>query len=417
MKTIRRAAALWLALLALSACGSDTPLTPDESTAAPQTTPAPAEPSNAPTETTVPPPMETTAPPPETTTPAPTTTIPPISASGKISSETGSNLEIHLEWAVIGQTDRAVTVRAEAYITHYEIWVSARHGGKLIIGNSSQSFSTEAITYDGKKKQTVTLTTATVDIPLDANGTAAVDISVSWPFIGTYSGIKIDNLTCGGKIYIGRQPEPETTAAPTTTAAPLTTTTAPLETTAAPTSAALPLVEQGDALTYSAALFVERNAAHFGSVSLVRSTAELARLLALHPTECQNSTCAAVTAACAAYDDAFFAQKALLFVPQGSRNTGSTPVETFAVRADAGTLYVHIRDIAASRTAAQLEATRFYLQVIEIPADSLSGRTINVVQHGAYYTDTGRYELDLLRDEGQKTSPTIRAYQPAAITP
>ena len=159
------------------------------------------------------------------------------------------------------------------------------------------------------------------------------------------------------------------------------------------------------------------SAAHFGSVSLVRNSAELARLLAVHPADCKNAACAAITAACAAYDDAFFAQKVLLFVPQGSRNAGAVPVETFAVRTDAGSISLHIRDNVTSRTAAPLEATRFYLQIIEIPADSLTGRTVNIVQHGAYYTDLGRYELDLQREAGVSTAPTIRAYQPAAITP
>lgn len=414
--SLRRVGALVLTLLALTACGP-AESGPDDGTGTgdkpAQTTPAPVDPATTPGGTTALAPAVTTAPPAETTVPAPVTTAAPITASGKFSSETGSNLEIHLEWSVIGQTDTAVTVRAEAYITHYEIWVSARHGGKLTIGKSSQNFSTEAITYDGKGKQTVTLTTATVDVPLGADGTATVDISVSWPFIGTYSGIKIDNLTCGGTIHIGQQSkpaaQPETTAAPVTTAAP--------ETTAAPAPVETPITEQGEPLLFKSTVFVDRNASHFGSVTLVRSTAELSRLLEAHPADCKNAVCAAITAACAAYDDAFFAGKALLLVPQGSRYSTASPVEVFDVRADAGALYVHIRDIVPSRTTEQLLSTRFYLQTVEIPGDSLAGRTINVVQHGAYYTDSGKYERDYLRDEGTVTAPTTRSYQPAAITP
>lgn len=415
--SLRRVCMLALTLLLLVGCGPAAP-GPDDGSGIPdvhpQTTSAPAV-TAAPTTTVSAP--GTTAAPAETTIPAPVTTAAPITASGKFSSETGSNLEIHLEWSVIGNTDKAVTVRAEAYITHYEIWVSARHGGKLIIGNSSQSFSTEAITYDGKKKQTVTLTSATVDIPLGADGTATVDISVSWPFIGTYSGIKIDNLTCGGTVRIGQPgtPAPTTTATPATTAAPAATT-AP-ETTAAPATVETPLTELGEPVSIKSAVFVDRNASHFGSVTLIRNKTELARLLDAHPADCKNAACTAITAALSVYDDTYFAGKVLLLVPQGSRYPTATPVEIFAVRGDAGALYVHIRDIAASRTAEQLLSTRFYLQTVEIPADALTGRTINVVQHGAYYTDTGRYERDFLRDEGIVTAPTIRAYQPAAITP
>ncbi len=390
---VKHLAALLLATLLLCACGPDTPAVDDGTTAAPTTTAAP--------ETTTAPAAETTQPSPETTTPQPETTAPqttpatPVTGSGKFSSNTGSNLEIHLDWAVIGSTANAVTLRVEATITHYEIWVSARHGGKLTVGNTSQTFSTEAIDHNERKKMTVTLTTATVDIPLEADGTATVELAVSWPFIGTYSGIEINNLTCGGTIHIGR----DAIAKPAETTAKPVETTKPAETTA----------PADDALLFNAERFVGRNAAHFSSVTLLRSTADRDALLAAHDAACTNAACTALVASLKSRDDAYFAANAILLVPQGNRMTGDAPLETFSVKADAGAVYVHIRDLAATKTAEPLTATRFFVQAIGIPADAIGARTINVVQHGTYYLDTKTY------DEG--ASLVTRAYAPDRIKP
>ena len=406
-----RVLCLVLTLLCLAGCGKDTidPVGGTTDGTDTPATPGPAVTTEAP---------ETTAAPATTAAPEPATTAAParpaIEASGKFSSETGSNLEIHIDWSVIASTDTTATIRAEAYLTHYSIWVSARNNGTLKIGNSSQTFSTEAITYDGKAKQTQPLAIATVDVPLGDDGTATVEISVSWPFWGSYSGIKIDHLTCGGTVTVGGTPAPETTATPATTAVPATT--AAPETTAANAAENAPITELGSSILYRADLFLDRSPAHFNSVTLVRSTAELTRLLGAHPA-CTDATCAAIVARLSACDDTYFAEHALLLIPMGNRCTTAAPVEIFDIRIDDGAIYVHIRDISPARDSAQNSATRFYLLAAEIPAAAPAERTICVVQHGLYYTDSGRYERDFLRDEGTDTPPTVRAYQIAAITP
>lgn len=407
-----RVLCLVLTLLCLAGCGKDT-IDPVEGNTDGTDTPATPGPA-----VTTAAPAATAPPAPQTTAPAPATTTmpsrPAIEASGKFSSETGSNLEIHIDWAVISSTDTTATIRAEAYLTHYSIWVSARNNGTLKIGNSSQTFSTEAITYDGKAKQTQPLATATVDVPLQEDGTATVEISVSWPFWGSYSGIKIDHLTCGGKVTVGGTPVPETTAAPATTAAPVTTATPE---TAAPNTAENTLVtELGSSIRYRTDLFLDRSPAHFNSVTLVRSNAELTRLLEAHPT-CTDATCTAIVNQLSTCDDAYFREHALLLIPMGNRCTTASPVEIFDIRTDDGTMYVHIRDISPSRNSTQNAATRFYLLAARIPVDAPAERTVCVVQHGLYYTDSGRYERDFMRDEGNDTPPTVRAYQIAAITP
>ncbi len=410
----RRLCALLLALLALTACMPEQGTEKEtESSTSPITTEAPADPVTVSPETTAVP-LPVTTPEPETTRPVPETTAPkPVIASGKISSNTGSNLEIHVEWSVIGQTDKAVTLRAEAYITCYTIWVSARSGGKLKIGNSSQSFSTDAIIYEGKGKQTYPLASSTVDIPLGANGTAEVEISASWPFIGSYSGIRIDYLTCSDTVIVGRPIAPETTAPVTT---PPETTAAPTETTAPPVE--IPSVrEEGDAILYHSRVFLDRDLRHWSSVALVMSTESLARLVETHPSDCHNPTCEAILGALRGYDEAFFADNTLLLVPQGNLYPTAAPVEIFDMRCDALALHVHIRDIAASRKTEVLSSTRFYLQIAEIPAESVGARMINIIQHGTFYTDSGKYERDYLREEGKESAPTVRTYQPAAITP
>lgn len=401
-----RLAALLLSTLLLSACGQEKPPVADDittdgpgTTDAPIVTVAPTTDPVAPT-TTAP---ETTAPPAETTAPPQTAPAAPITGSGRFSSETGSNLEIHLDWAVIGSTADTATLRVDATVTHYEIWVSARQGGKLTVGNTSQTFATEAIEHNERKKMTVPLTSATVDIPLGADGTADVELFVSWPFIGTYSGVKIDNLTCGGTVHLSRdavsaQPT-ETTAKPVTTAKPAETTAKPAETTA----------PADNALLFSAERFIGRNAAHFGAVTLLRSTTDRDAVIAAHDVGCTNAACAALVASLKARDAAFFAANAILLVPQGNRMAGDAPLEVFSVEDDAGAVYLHIRDLAASKTATPLTATRFCVQAISIPADAIGTRTINVVQHGTYYLDTKTY--------ADPAAVVTRAYAPDRIKP
>lgn len=410
---IRRLGALALALLLLTGCQprEEQPSPGTEESGADRTgTSAPTDSSAAPTPQTTASPVDTTTATPDVTTapvtpPRPATTA----ASGELSSETGSNLEIHLTWMVIAETDTTVTIRAEAYLTCYAIWVSARHGGVLKIGNSSQNFSTEAITYEGNAKQTYPLATSTVDVPLGADGTATVELSVSWPFLGSYSGVKIDYLSCSGKITVGREHTEEATSASVTSPAP--------ETTAVPAEVETPVTELGSPILFKSSVYVDRVSSHWSGVTLIQSTAETRRLLDNHPEDCTNSTCAAIAQALESYDDTFFAGKALLLVPQGNFYATTSPVEIFDIRTDDGSMYVHIRDIAASRTTEQLLSTRFYLQIAEIPTDALAGRTICIVQHGVYYTDTGKYERDYLLEAGTVTEPTIRAYAPAAIAP
>lgn len=414
------AALLLVPVLLFAACTPQDPVdpSPDESTQPGVTTVSPGEQTIVPPPDTVAPPD--TVPPVPDTTPAPTTTAPipaettapPVAgpdAKGSFSSDTGSNLDAHLDWSVLAINGNTVTIRAEAYITCYSISVSARQGGVLKIGNASQNFSTEAILYDQNVKHTVPLATAIVDVPLSTSGATAIDVSVSWPFIGTYSGVKIDRLTCEGTITLGTA-APETTAPPETTRAP--------ETTAAPEPPEQPdITTQGQPLIYRAALFTDRPATHFATVTLVRSTAERDRLLAAHPADCTDTVCQTIRAALEGCGEDFFAEKLLLLVPQGSLYPAAVPVETFDVRADDGAVFVHIRDVAESRNAAQLSAPRFHLQIAELPADTVTGRSICLVQHAAYYTDSGKYEYDYLRDEGISVSPTVRAYLPDAITP
>ncbi|MBQ2767835.1 MAG: hypothetical protein IJF49_07145 [Clostridia bacterium] len=405
-----RLLALTLTLLSLAACGRDkTP--PDQGQTPDNTTPMSAETTASPAiQTTLPPAAETTtAPMPETT--AAPSVHPEPAASGSFSSDTGSNLEVHIDWSVISSDEKTVTLRAEAYITHYSIWVSARNNGTLKIGNSSQTFSTEAITYEGSAKQTKTLASATVDIPLAEDGTATVEISVSWPFWGSYSGIKIDHLTCGGEITVGKAKTPaQTTQMPETTIAP--------ETTAAPVPADEPasITELGTPVLYRSRLFLDRTAAHFSSVTLVSSVSELSRLLGAH-SDCTSTVCEEIENSLASYDDTYFREHALLLIPMGNQYSTAAPIEIFDIRSDDGALYVHIRDIAPTRGAEPKPTTRFYLLIAEIPADAIENRTICIAQHGVYYTDTGRYERDYLRDEGISSAPVVRAYQAAAITP
>ncbi len=175
--------------------GKDTPtppatqdvLPPSTGTPAPPETPSPtpsptAEPSSEPT------PEPTPAPTPE----------PVLDADGSFGSDTGSGLEIVVDWTVEGaaQGDSTLTIKlsAESYsLFCREIW----HGASLTIAGNTYTFDTDAIEYEGPGFGSNELGTLSVTLPA---GTLPGTATVVWRFQGSYGGETLDEISAVGEI-------------------------------------------------------------------------------------------------------------------------------------------------------------------------------------------------------------------------
>lgn len=93
-----------------------------------------------------------------------------------------------------------------------------------------------------------------------------------------YSGVKIDYLSCSGKITVGREHTEEATSASVTSPAP--------ETTAVPAEVETPVTELGSPILFKSSVYVDRVSSHWSGVTLIQSTAETRRLLDNHPEDC-----------------------------------------------------------------------------------------------------------------------------------
>ncbi|MBQ8397872.1 MAG: hypothetical protein IJX53_06725 [Clostridia bacterium] len=125
-----------------------------------------------------------------------TTTVFAVTEHGWFRSDTGTGLNLVLDWDVVrpagGET---VEVSVAVALQHYALHVGARTV-TLAIGGETQAADTPAIhTDDNSALQTTTLIGDTAAIPRKAGETVEVPIRASWVFNGVYAGKEIAALT------------------------------------------------------------------------------------------------------------------------------------------------------------------------------------------------------------------------------
>lgn len=169
--------------------------------APPRDTPAPDVPqptAEAPIETRAP--LETpevTAPPEPTAapTPAPTPTPAPADAEGSFRSDTGTALNLKVDWKTY-TTGGQRKLQADVYIVSYSIFTSYQWKSiTLTVGDKAWSADCSGFSYEGKDQISTKAATFTVDAP-----PAGTPISVEWYYGGSYSGKDLDTITASGVI-------------------------------------------------------------------------------------------------------------------------------------------------------------------------------------------------------------------------
>ena len=211
-----------LEVLLLTRCGSD-----DKKPEAPVMTPSPTAVLSAPEPVvTVPPTPEIIMTPPPTlppvtqapSTPAPTpaptpdptpkptatpapTALPSYGTylnSGSFSSDTGTKLNMHIEWTAYDDGNGNAVIAVTGSVSSYSLYLASIYDGATItLGDYSTTSTTRAINQDdsaGLSTNPIFLTT--LKVPLGTSG----DMTVSWRYGGTYSGISLPTIDASGYV-------------------------------------------------------------------------------------------------------------------------------------------------------------------------------------------------------------------------
>lgn len=128
----------------------------------------------------------------------------PIEMGGSFRSDSGAKLDLVVDWdltAEAGADTARLTVSVS--LSSYSLQVSARPNlCKLTVGETTETFSTPAITIDENKLTLTPLHTAAFDIPLTGVPTTFT-IRAEFPFNGTYGGKTVGRLTAVGTLTVG----------------------------------------------------------------------------------------------------------------------------------------------------------------------------------------------------------------------
>lgn len=135
--------------------------------------------------------------------PPETTTLPaPISSEGSFKMDTGTSLGFMVDWSLDRFEDGFAYIDVKVSLNTYELHVSQRKNlGVINFGEESIRFSTDRISYDGKKPTEIVLTFVQVAIPADGS-LAVAYLEGKWFFNGNYANVEYDWLSAGGYICV-----------------------------------------------------------------------------------------------------------------------------------------------------------------------------------------------------------------------
>lgn len=149
---------------------------------------------------------DTTSTPEPSLTPKPTATPKPeartLDKTGSISSETGANINMRVDWHITSANSKELTLDVEVYIVSYAI-NAGQHNGSIRLYGKEYTFVSDPIRIDDNSKKHETLIyDATVTIPAEIGETVAVPIWAKWDFDGVYGGKQIGRITAEAALTI-----------------------------------------------------------------------------------------------------------------------------------------------------------------------------------------------------------------------
>ena len=128
-----------------------------------------------------------------------------VLGSGSFRSNTGTSLNIHTDWVAVVSGESTVKVTVSAYVDHYSLFTSASPD-VLGLGLDGQyaSLSSPLIEYDGNVQKSTFINSQEFTVNLAGGQTRNLTLEASWLYRGTYGGVSIDVIECGGTITLSR---------------------------------------------------------------------------------------------------------------------------------------------------------------------------------------------------------------------
>ena len=172
-------------------------------TAAAETSRPVSTPVSTPAATAKPTPTATPVP---TATPTPTASVTQTSLdSGSFSSATNAKLNIRADWSAQTAGSSQVEVTVKVSLDSYSIHLQAvPYSVNINLGGQYISLDAPAIDYDGNAMINTPLAEKTFTVDLAEGSSTKLTLAVEWHFGGTYGGVELPVIECGGTIDLSR---------------------------------------------------------------------------------------------------------------------------------------------------------------------------------------------------------------------
>ena len=123
--------------------------------------------------------------------------------SGRITSNTGTGLNVVADWTAVSQQDSKVAFTVNVYLQSYGI-STVSQPVTVSVGGESTTVYGSAVNYDGNSQKETHLATVNVTVTLAPGGTASFPISAAWQYNGSYSGQSFGTITASGTVTLSR---------------------------------------------------------------------------------------------------------------------------------------------------------------------------------------------------------------------
>lgn len=187
-----------------TAAPTQTPATPAPATQAPATpapTPVPT-PAATPAPTPVPTPEATPEP---TEEPVPANYQSEELGSGSFRSDTGLYIDIRTDWSARTVSANRVEIDVTVYLESYSIRLGPSEDAVNInLGGEYISLATPAVQYDGNRLLVTQLASHSFRVDLPEESSNSYHLETVYNFGGTYGGVAIPAIECGGVISLSR---------------------------------------------------------------------------------------------------------------------------------------------------------------------------------------------------------------------
>ena len=129
-----------------------------------------------------------------------------MALSGTFQSFPVKYLGLYCSWSAKQSiTGNYSDVTLNVYLKHYSLYVGARSDSTISINGQSEQYTARAISEGVNSQHTTFLKSKTVRVYHDQYGNKnGVQLSASWRFSGTYSGVYINTITASDTISLTR---------------------------------------------------------------------------------------------------------------------------------------------------------------------------------------------------------------------